>query len=99
MKPIIGLVTPLPLLFSASAFTRDAHGTTNTAQLLASATLVLMITIPGLPLFMPALTAPKKFRSILMQSFTINCVTRVLWLVAGYSLTTNAALTAKTAYS
>lgn len=58
----------------------------NTAWLLTSTALVLMMTIPGLSLFYAGLVRSKNVLSIFMQCFTITCVVTLVWLVAGYSL-------------
>jgi Amt family ammonium transporter len=59
--------------------------TGDTAWLLASAGLVLLMT-PGLALFYGGLVRRKNVLSILMQCFMAMCLVTVVWLVAGYSL-------------
>ena len=68
------------------AFAQDELNPGNTAWLLTSTALVLMMTIPGLSLFYAGLVRSKNVLSILMQCFTITCVVTIVWLVAGYSL-------------
>ena len=58
----------------------------DTAWLLTATALVLFMTIPGLSLFYAGLVRSKNALSVLMQCFTITCLTSVLWLVVGYSL-------------
>ncbi len=58
----------------------------DTAWLLTSTALVLFMTIPGLSLFYGGLVRSKNSLSVLMQCFTITCLTALVWLVVGYSL-------------
>ncbi len=58
----------------------------DTAWMLASTALVLMMTIPGLALFYAGMVRKKNILATLMQSFAITCLVTVLWVVIGYSL-------------
>jgi Amt family ammonium transporter len=58
----------------------------DTAWVLASATLVLGMTVPGLALFYGGLVRSKNVLGTIMQSFIILCVVSVLWILVGYSL-------------
>jgi Amt family ammonium transporter len=58
----------------------------DTAWMLTSTALVLMMTIPGLALFYGGMVRKKNLLATLMQSFTITCLITVVWMVAGYSL-------------
>jgi ammonium transporter, Amt family len=58
----------------------------DTAWMLASTALVLMMTIPGLALFYGGMVRKKNVLATLMQSFAITCLVTVLWVVVGYSL-------------
>ncbi|MGH8799418.1 MAG: ammonium transporter [Casimicrobiaceae bacterium] len=58
----------------------------DTAWLLTSTALVLMMTIPGLALFYGGMVRKKNVLATLMQSFAITCLVTVLWVIAGYSL-------------
>jgi Amt family ammonium transporter len=49
--------------------------------------LVLFMTLPGLALFYSGLVRGKNALSILVQCFAITCLTTVLWVAFGYSLT------------
>jgi Amt family ammonium transporter len=46
----------------------------------------LFMTIPGLALFYGGLVRSKNALSVLMQCFTLTCVTSLLWVFAGYGL-------------
>ncbi len=57
----------------------------DTAWMLTSTALVLMMTIPGLALFYGGMVRRKNVLATLMQSFAITCVVTLLWWVVGYS--------------
>ncbi len=63
----------------------------DTAWMLTSMCLVLMMTIPGLALFYGGMVRKKNVLSVLVATFATTCLVTVLWMVAGYSLafTTN----------
>lgn len=83
----VPLAVPL-LALSAPAFAADAPkiDTGNTAWMLASTALVLMMTIPGLALFYAGMVRKKNVLATLMQSFAICCLVTIVWCVIGYSL-------------
>jgi Amt family ammonium transporter len=58
----------------------------NTAWILTSTALVLLMTLPGLALFYGGLVRKKNVLSILMQCFAIGSISSILWLMVGYSL-------------
>jgi Amt family ammonium transporter len=58
----------------------------DTAWMLTSSALVLMMTIPGLALFYGGMVRKKNVLATLMQSFAITCLVTILWWVVGYSL-------------
>jgi Amt family ammonium transporter len=58
----------------------------DTAWMLASVALVLMMTIPGLALFYGGMVRKMNVLTICMQSFAITCLVTVLWTIVGYSL-------------
>ncbi len=58
----------------------------DTAWMLTSTALVLMMTIPGLALFYAGMVRKKNILATLMQSFAICCLITITWMVAGYSL-------------
>jgi ammonium transporter, Amt family len=60
--------------------------TGNTAWMLTSTALVLMMTIPGLALFYGGMVRKKNVLATVMQSFAATCLITVLWFVVGYSL-------------
>jgi len=58
----------------------------NTAWMLASTVLVLMMTIPGVAFFYAGMVRKKNVLGTMMQSFTICALVAVTWVVAGYSI-------------
>ncbi|MDO8432525.1 MAG: ammonium transporter [Candidatus Binatus sp.] len=58
----------------------------DTAWLLVSSALVLMMTIPGLALFYGGLVRRKNVLSTLIQSFILVAVVSIQWVLFGYSL-------------
>ena len=58
----------------------------DTAWMIVSTALVLMMTIPGLALFYGGLVRKNNVLATIMQSFTICCIAAVLWPVIGYTL-------------
>ncbi|MGD9502255.1 MAG: ammonium transporter [Methyloceanibacter sp.] len=57
----------------------------DTAWMLTSTALVLMMTIPGLALFYGGMVRKKNVLTIVMQCFAITCIVTVAWMVLGYS--------------
>ncbi len=60
--------------------------TGDTAWMLTSTALVLMMTVPGLALFYAGMVRKKNVLATLMQAFTICCLVTITWVVLGYSL-------------
>lgn len=59
----------------------------DTAWLLVSTALVLMMSIPGLALFYGGLVRTKNMLSVLSQVFAIVALVSIIWVTYGYSLT------------
>src|SRR5438132_1114049 len=60
--------------------------TGDTAWMLTSTALVLMMTIPGLALFYGGMVRKKNVLATCAQSFGACCLITVLWMVIGYSI-------------
>jgi Amt family ammonium transporter len=60
--------------------------TGDTAWMLTSTALVLMMTVPGLALFYGGMVRKTNVLAIMMQSFAICCLVTLLWTICGYSL-------------
>ena len=84
------VLTLFVLLLSTVALpsfaSNDELNGANTAWILTSTALVLMMTLPGLALFYGGLVRRKNILSILMQCFSIAALSSILWFVVGYSL-------------
>jgi Amt family ammonium transporter len=65
---------------------RDAQSAGDNAWVLVSATLVLLMTAPGLTLFYGGLVRRKNILGTMMQSFAMMGLITVLWALVGYSL-------------
>jgi Amt family ammonium transporter len=57
----------------------------DTAWMLTSTALVLMMSVPGLALFYGGMVRKKNVLATLMQTFAITCVVTLLWWLIGYS--------------
>src|SRR6202011_4495515 len=57
----------------------------DTAWMLTSTALVLMMCVPGLALFYGGMVRKKNVLATLMQSFACTCVVTILWGLIGYS--------------
>jgi len=79
----------LPLLLCAfPAFADDAPklDSGDTAWMLTSTALVLLMTVPGVALFYAGMVRKKNVLATMMQSFIITCLVTIVWMVAGYSI-------------
>src|SRR5436190_8031212 len=79
------------LATGGSAFAQDAAAppmvnSGDTAWMLASTALVLLMTIPGLALYYGGMVRKKNVLATVMQSFAITCLVTILWMIVGYSL-------------
>ncbi len=81
---ILGTLVTIDPALAAEA--KPKLDTGDTAWLLTSTAIVLLMTIPGVALFYAGMARKKNVLSILMQSFTITCLISIIWMVAGYSL-------------
>jgi len=68
------------------AIAADAANSGDTAWILTSSALVLLMTLPGLALFYGGLVRSKNFLSVLIQCMAVVGICSVLWIVIGYSL-------------
>ncbi len=78
----------LPLLLAAPALAADEAkvDTGDTAWMLMSTALVLMMIIPGVALFYAGMVRKKNVLATMMQTFSACAVISIVWMVAGYSL-------------
>ena len=82
---VTGSLAAMPV-FAQTAAPTAVLNSGDTAWMLTSTMLVLLMTIPGLALFYGGMVRAKNLLSVLMQCFAITAVVTVLWLVYGYSL-------------
>src|SRR6516165_1734564 len=95
------LAAPIPFLWTVAALAQQTPGAAgpalavpmpgglnsgDTAWMLTSTALVLMMTIPGLALFYGGMVRKMNVLATLMQSFAVTCLVTVLWMVVSYSL-------------
>jgi ammonium transporter, Amt family len=71
---------------AVQAVTEVAPDSGDTAWVLTSTALVLLMTLPGLALFYGGLVRSKNFLSVLIQCGAITAIVSVLWVMVGYSL-------------
>src|ERR1700731_3599371 len=77
---------PAPSTTEPSVILNSQINSGDTAWMLASMALVLMMTVPGLALFYGGMVRKKNVLATVMQSFAITCLVTVLWMVVGYSI-------------
>jgi Amt family ammonium transporter len=76
----------LAMAGGAYAATKDPLNSGDTAWMITSSALVLMMTIPGLGLFYAGMVRKKNVLATLAQSFGATCIITVLWMIIGYSI-------------
>jgi Amt family ammonium transporter len=75
-----------PLEYGATETVKPAIDTGDTAWMLTSTLLVLMMTIPGLFLFYGGLVRAKNALGTIMHSFMIVALVSIQWVLIGYTL-------------
>ena len=78
--------TPAAAATPASAASAATLNSGDTAWMLTSTMLVILMTIPGLALFYGGLGRSKNMLSVLMQVFVVFSLIVILWAIYGYSL-------------
>ncbi|RUT24431.1 ammonia channel protein, partial [Asaia sp. W19] len=81
IAPLTVALMPLPALAAPPAI-----DTGDTAWMLVSTALVLLMTIPGVGLFYAGMVRKKNVLATLIQSVAICCIASIVWMVVGYSL-------------
>jgi Amt family ammonium transporter len=93
--PMLGFLAVTTLLMPAAwadtptgptLISVDKISAGDTAWMLTSTALVLMMSIPGLALFYGGMVRKKNVLATLMQTFAVVCVVTILWWLVGYSL-------------
>ncbi|AIT78828.1 ammonium transporter [Novosphingobium pentaromativorans] len=86
LLPLAGMLAVLPGMALAQDGRIDVSNSGDTAWLLVSSALVLMMAAPGLSLFYGGLVRAKNFLSVLVQCGAIAAIASVLWIAVGYTL-------------
>jgi Amt family ammonium transporter len=81
-----GATALLAATSAALAQEEPALDSGDTAWMLTSTALVLMMTIPGLAMFYGGMVRKKNVLAMAMQVFATCCVATLVWMAAGYSL-------------
>lgn len=82
----LAVLAATPTLAWAQEGQIDVADTGDTAWILISSALVLMMAMPGLTLFYGGLVRAKNFLSVLVQCGAIAAIASLLWIVTGYTL-------------
>jgi ammonium transporter, Amt family len=89
-RPILTAVASAAVVLGSAALALAEEApkadTGDTAWMLVSTALVLLMTAPGLALFYGGLVRGKNVLSVLMQSFILMAVISIQWVLYGYSL-------------
>jgi len=79
------VTVPAPAPAAPAPAKPPAYNSGDTAWMLTSTALVLMMTIPGLALFYAGMVRKKNVLATLMQAFATTCLVSITWTVVGYS--------------
>ena len=87
-RGLTGIIAALAgTLVTVPAFAQEPTlNSGDTAWMLTSTALVLLMTIPGLALFYGGMVRKMNVLAIIMQSFATCCLVSVLWTIIGYTL-------------
>ncbi len=87
-RGLTGIIAALAgTLVAMPAFAQDPTiNSGDTAWMMTSVALVLLMTLPGLALFYGGMVRKMNVLAIVMQSFATCCIVSILWVVVGYSL-------------
>jgi len=86
---LLGVAAGLSCLAPVAAMAQDAVPALDkgdTAWMLVSSLLVLMMTLPGLALFYGGLVRKDNVLATLMQTLAVACIVSLVWPIIGYSL-------------
>jgi Amt family ammonium transporter len=83
--PAAAAPAPAPPACDAKTLTNCTPNSGDTAWMLTSMALVLMMTVPGLGLFYGGMVRKKNVGDTVMTSFAITCLVTVLWMIVNYS--------------
>jgi ammonium transporter, Amt family len=80
-----GPAAAAPAMTQPTVIGADKISAGDTAWMLTSTALVLMMCVPGLALFYGGMVRKKNVLATLMQSFACTCLVTILWWLLGYS--------------
>ncbi|HXF55466.1 MAG TPA: ammonium transporter [Hyphomicrobiaceae bacterium] len=80
------LASAMPALAQDPAKPPPTLDSGDTAWMLTSTALVLLMTIPGIALFYGGMVRKKNVLATVMQSFACCCLITIVWMAIGYSL-------------
>jgi Amt family ammonium transporter len=83
--PAAAAAEPAPPACDAKTLEKCTPNSGDTAWMLTSMALVLMMTVPGLGLFYGGMVRKKNVGDTVMTSFAITCLVTVLWAILNYS--------------
>lgn len=83
---LAGSFALMPVLAHAQEGAIDVADSGDTAWILISSALVLMMTMPGLTLFYGGLLRAKNFLSVMVQVGAIAAAASLLWIMVGYTI-------------
>ncbi len=84
--PAAATPAPTPPACDAKTLEKCTPNSGDTAWMLTSMAIVLMMTIPGLALFYGGMVRKKNIGDTVMTSFAITCLISILWLLFTYSI-------------
>jgi ammonium transporter, Amt family len=84
--PAAAAAAPAPPACDAKTLEKCTPNSGDTAWMLTSMAIVLMMTIPGLGLFYGGMVRKKNVGDTVMTSFAITCLISILWLLFTYSI-------------
>jgi len=91
-QPVSSAAKVIPVAPTIIVYTKpysvgfDKINSGDTAWMLSSTALVLLMTIPGLVLFYAGMVRKKNVLSTALQSFAICCLVSIIWIVIGYTI-------------
>jgi Amt family ammonium transporter len=84
--PAAAPAAPTPPACDAKTLEKCTSNSGDTAWMLTSVALVLMMTVPGLGLFYGGMVRKKNVGDTVMTSFAVTCLVTILWVVCTYSM-------------
>ncbi|MEO5586308.1 MAG: ammonium transporter [Novosphingobium sp.] len=82
----LAFAVPTAALAQANAGAIDVADSGDTAWILTSSALVVLMTLPGLSLFYGGLVRAKNFLSVMLQCGAVAAAASLLWIMVGYTL-------------